>query len=561
MDVSKDVTTITAAFVDLPDSVIVTVASYVAGDTTPLPCQDDDEPLLPPTTPSFRHPAAIRTTFRSGNNWYYTSGPTSSFVHMMAHPPAAHAEPTAPDRQDNLHGGPMGGRQQRAEASVANLGKEQIPAGITPSMVTRVGRGQWDSPRLDDYGEVIRFQNRAAAPKFISRRRTRGAADLMSMRRSCRRLFDLMGTLPFWIEMCRHRYGYFEVPDEMTPEQIAALEEEKAVAREKAAVELKAVEEEKERRKRLRDRAKRRAEKLELKKGSAATEMAQDIYGSATSGDQQSAQNVSSSSTMDPEDEDTTVSSNEVSLPSKLEAVVAYSHSRIVLPSGRNDASWWEKIFFDVSHTGCDHCNAFPMDVFFKCLHCNDVYLCENCELHHPRTHLMAKVSTPFRWTQPNLVLAPNHVVHSGYCSFCYIPFGEVLYQCTQCWLEGGDYKICPACRKGGPLDHEHSKFWEVIIPENDLYDSASIGKNPRYAGCDGEGSKCTGNCTGINWKCLVCEDYDLCEVCEKNREFSCLSNHQKRNNTHDLTHPMLKVLDSKFNEYKWVLSCPTNHF
>ncbi|KAH3714123.1 hypothetical protein Pelo_19369 [Pelomyxa schiedti] len=51
----------------------------------------------------------------------------------------------------------------------------------------------------------------------------------------------------------------------------------------------------------------------------------------------------------DDDDEETTeVDADEAAIPSKI--VAAYSHSRIVLPTGCNDASWWEKIFFDVSH-------------------------------------------------------------------------------------------------------------------------------------------------------------------------------------------------------------------
>ncbi|KAH3767017.1 hypothetical protein Pelo_1111 [Pelomyxa schiedti] len=398
------------------------------------------------------------------------------------------------------------------------------------------------------------------APQFVSRRKTRGASDLMSMRRVCRRLHDLMGTVPFWIEMCRHRYGFFEVRNEMTPEEVAALEEEKAAAREKAQLEAKAIEEEKERRKVLRERqelrAKTRAER-ELEKR-AAKEKAKVEKQAAAVAAAELAQNfsVSAEPEINPkdscdydvcEDEDSNVSeysdADEAAIPSKIEAVIAYSHSRIVLPTGCNDASWWEKIFFDVSHTGCDHCKAFPMEVFFKCLHCNDVYLCEKCESFHPRTHLMAKVSTPFHWSQPNIRLAPRQAIHTGICSVCASSFGEVLYQCSEC----DNYKICPSCHQSGSVEHEHTKFWEVVVPDNELYDAKQRGNNPRWASCDGKGSKCIRRCTGINWMCLVCDNYDLCEACERSREFSCRSYSGNRN-THDMTHPLLKILDSKYD-------------
>ncbi|KAH3705773.1 hypothetical protein Pelo_19679 [Pelomyxa schiedti] len=131
--------------------------------------------------------------------------------------------------------------------------KEVIPSEITPSMVIRVDgphigpkAGEMDYDAEFEEQERIRAIALKNAPQFVSRRKTRGASDLMSMRLVCRRLYDLMGTVPFWIEMCRHRYGFFEVRNEMPPEEMTALE--------KAELEAKAIEEEKERRKVLRER-------------------------------------------------------------------------------------------------------------------------------------------------------------------------------------------------------------------------------------------------------------------------------------------------------------------
>ncbi|KAH3758359.1 hypothetical protein Pelo_9861 [Pelomyxa schiedti] len=168
----------------------------------------------------------------------------------------------------------------------------------------------------------------------------------------------------------------------------------------------------------------------------------------------------------------------------------------------------------------------------------------------------MAKVSTPFHWSQPNITLAPTYAIHTGICSVCASSFGEVIYQCSEC----SNYRICPGCHKAGSVEHEHTKFWEVVVPDNELYDVEQRGNNPRCASCDGKGSKCMRRCTGINWKCLVCDDYDLCEACERSREFSCRSYYGNRNE-HDMTHPLLKVLDSKFDRSKWILSCNVYHF
>ncbi|KAH3760771.1 hypothetical protein Pelo_7412 [Pelomyxa schiedti] len=175
------------------------------------------------------------------------------------------------------------------------------------------------------------------------------------------------------------------------------------------------------------------------------------------------------------------------------------------------------------------------MEVFFKCLHCNDVYLCEKCESFHPRTHLMVKVSTPFHWTQPKIALAPTYAIHTGICSVCASSLAKSFISAPNATTT----KYVPA----------------VVVPDNELYDAEQRGNNPRWVSCDGKGSKCMRKCTGINWKCLVCDDYDMCEACERSREFSCRSYYGNRN-THDMTHPLLKVLDSRFDESKWILSC-----
>ncbi|KAH3731824.1 hypothetical protein Pelo_17347 [Pelomyxa schiedti] len=281
------------------------------------------------------------------------------------------------------------GEGLRAEETPAAAHK--VPSGITPSMVKRLeGPTVTSMTYAEERKEEAKIISiaRKHAPQPVSRRKTRGASDLMSMRRVCRRLHDLMGTVPFWIEMCRHRYGFFEVRNERIQEEVAVLEEEKAAEREKAQLEAKAIEEEKERRKVLREL---RAKKRELQRRAAAEEQAEREKQAAAaaemtqhqsqSGEQESQPSVptatatpetSSGSTEPPridpndpafpdalirtgsvseppepdDDEETTeVDADEAAIPSQI--VAAYSHSRIVLPT---DASWWEKIFLDVSH-------------------------------------------------------------------------------------------------------------------------------------------------------------------------------------------------------------------
>ncbi|KAH3767018.1 hypothetical protein Pelo_1112 [Pelomyxa schiedti] len=314
--------------VDLPDSIIVAIAYYVAADPRPQSTQKHHH-IWCPTSPA----AAPKGIIGSEETQ-----------------PASEDEPAAASRLHHV---------------VA------VPSGITPSMVKRLEGAQPGNKILDDeWEEQERIRSLAAdiAPQFVSRRKTRGASDLMSIRRVCRRLHDLMGTVPFWIEMCRHRYGFFEVRNEMTQEEVAALEEEKAAEREKAQLEAKAIEEEKERRKVLMERQELRAKRRELQRRAVAEEQAErEKQAASTAPEMTQNQSQTTFSFLDAlvptisvpeppepddddEEEDAAVDADESGIPSKMEAVVAYSHSRIVLPTGCNDASWWEKIFFDVSH-------------------------------------------------------------------------------------------------------------------------------------------------------------------------------------------------------------------
>ncbi|KAH3759199.1 hypothetical protein Pelo_8999 [Pelomyxa schiedti] len=372
--------------------------------------------------------------------------------------------------------------------------EERVPEGETLSMVTRLTATHWAAiqaaGRLGRGDRVLvegvaRSVERHAAARG-GRRTAEGAGYLLALKHSCRRWHGLMGTVEFWIEMCRLRHGYFTVPnkDPMTAEETAAMQKEIAEANENAAREESLI----------RSRQEREQEREEF---------------------------------------------------------TAYRHSRIRLPDNHHDKSWWQRLFFDVAHKACDGCNKFPMEVYFKCLHCNDVYLCESCEPTHPRAHLLVKVSTPFMWTQPILLLRPGleHTLHKGVCSGCATKFGKVLYQCSTC----ATFKLCPHCKSSSSFPHEHSKFWEVTIPENALYLPEKRGTNPRGGYCDAEGSRCMRVCNGIQWKCLICENYDLCEACEQSREFSCV-NTSGVNTSHNLTHPLLKIYDSKFESDKWWL-------
>ncbi len=49
----------------------------------------------------------------------------------------------------------------------------------------------------------------------------------------------------------------------------------------------------------------------------------------------------------------------------------------------------------------------------------------------------------------------------------------------------------------------------------------------------------------GIRWKCTVCPDYDMCEMCECKLRFNDDEYHD------DGTHPLVKIKDSRLLDFK----------
>lgn len=134
----------------------------------------------------------------------------------------------------------------------------------------------------------------------------------------------------------------------------------------------------------------------------------------------------------------------------------------------------------------CDSCSPDEfrpiVGTRYKCLICKNFDLCENCEgmkievAGHNNSHVMAKILTPEQ--------------------------GELLQK-----------NIAPSTQKAGPV---HS---------NVVCDSCSSI----------HGS--TKSIVGIRYKCLVCEDFDLCEECEA-------QNVEKPTTLgfHTVSHPMIKI-------------------
>ncbi|KAF8512331.1 hypothetical protein JB92DRAFT_2928993 [Gautieria morchelliformis] len=95
--------------------------------------------------------------------------------------------------------------------------------------------------------------------------------------------------------------------------------------------------------------------------------------------------------------------------------------------------------------------------------------------------------------------------VHAGVsCDSCEMPaIIGVRWKCLVC----ENYDLCTDCRSSGKCTNQHSVQHRVLrieSPQTPL---------PIHEGWECDGCK-TAPIVGVRWKCLVCDEYDLCDAC-----------------------------------------------
>jgi len=179
---------------------------------------------------------------------------------------------------------------------------------------------------------------------------------------------------------------------------------------------------------------------------------------------------------------------------------------------------------FNSPYRPCSICYKYPIEgVRYECQNCVDTNLCADCEQLniHPTNHLIVKTFLPEQKFNNRLnCLQPlppctncsakvptlYHESHqdSFYCKSCVLLKG---WECGGAELGGG--------RAGG--EGPNHRLWPIKIPlEPCSVSSLALGQNPRGASCDVRFDGCTRHCIGINWKCVCCWGFDICESCDQ---------------------------------------------
>jgi len=152
----------------------------------------------------------------------------------------------------------------------------------------------------------------------------------------------------------------------------------------------------------------------------------------------------------------------------------------------------------------CYECGAYPLQgARFECITCLDANVCVECDAKesHPKNHLLMKTFFPER----KISQVPMTTKLKADCIMCsteiYLP--GIFYQTERFPV------LCKNCLP------PNEKYWTLQVPPESLISKERLGRNPRGAICDVRLKGCLQSCTGINWKCVRCFDFDICENCQ----------------------------------------------
>jgi len=156
----------------------------------------------------------------------------------------------------------------------------------------------------------------------------------------------------------------------------------------------------------------------------------------------------------------------------------------------------------------CYECGVYPLvGVRWECLQCVDAHLCATCEekATHPKNHLLMKTFFP----EEPIRNPPSLIPHRIDCLTCHTEVnpGAVMYATAECAI------LCKTCFE--TLVPPYRKYWKIKAPPERIFPKARVGNNPRAASCDVGFEGCLVACTGVDWKCVRCDDFDICERCQ----------------------------------------------
>lgn len=188
-------------------------------------------------------------------------------------------------------------------------------------------------------------------------------------------------------------------------------------------------------------------------------------------------------------------------------------HSFNKMSMGGQSAAVFQKVY-------CDSCNMQITSTRYKCYGCADYDLCANCILSkntlHPE-HSFERISMgSAQSTSSCRFTMPAEPVHNGIiCDGCDKAIATgIRHKCLNC----PDYDLCEDCVLNRHYIHAGHTFVKIRSSDNILGSECP----PCYVhfGIYCNGPLCadsTAPIHGDRYKCMQCDDFDLCDSCEAN--------------------------------------------
>ncbi|CAG0888362.1 unnamed protein product [Darwinula stevensoni] len=166
----------------------------------------------------------------------------------------------------------------------------------------------------------------------------------------------------------------------------------------------------------------------------------------------------------------------------------------------------------------CHSCRGRIAGVCYKCVECVDYMICSTCEAYgvlHTGHNILRLTSS----VSPLFHPVSGDVHQNVECESCHGPVRGSRYKCLQC----PEVDLCHTCEARG-TEHSHHLFIRLPsrIPVVPLTPDLDGMTGESFASEEHPGVSCNSCHQGVRgrrFKCLVCPDFNLCSNCEQSEE------------------------------------------
>ncbi|CAG0899056.1 unnamed protein product [Darwinula stevensoni] len=156
----------------------------------------------------------------------------------------------------------------------------------------------------------------------------------------------------------------------------------------------------------------------------------------------------------------------------------------------------------------CDSCRGPVRGSRYKCLQCRDFNLCSTCEASGTKHSQHSFIRLPSRMSDVRLTPDLDGIIgaiHPGVtCSSCSNGVKGGRFKCLVC----PQYDLCSKCEQSREL-HFHHPMIRFAKPSSIAFTLANVLPDGVFC------SECGGKIVEYRYKCLKCQDFDLCMTCE----------------------------------------------